>query len=166
MIERSSYLSYANVHKAWGDWVKSLDTWQWYVTLTFKPIKDKRLLDSGFNLAGMITARKAWKSFIGEIVQQSGIFYGALSYVRTIEFQKWRGAAHIHALVGETGGDLREFRKWSWEKYGWNKIYAYVPDKGAEHYITKYIVKDLQDIEFGEKTIERAKELNGQMSGD
>ena len=33
---------------------------------------------------------------------------------------------------------------------GFNRIVEYVPEKGANYYICKYIVKDLQDIEFSE----------------
>lgn len=80
-----------------------------------------------------------------------------VDWVRVIEFQEWRGAAHVHALVGKTGYDARTLRAWTWEQFGWNKIYSYDASRGAKYYLCKYIVKDLQDIEFSESVNSRSK---------
>ena len=89
-----------------------------------------------------------WQKFLEQYAGLCECKIWEVKYVGVVEFQKWRGAAHIHSLVGKNGADARRLREWAWENCGWNKIYSYVPDKGAEHYICKYIVKDIQDIEF------------------
>ena len=72
-------------------------------------------------------------------------------WVRGFELQKWRGAPHIHALVGNMVMPRIKAAGNFWElSYGriWH-IERYDPGRGAGHYLCKYVTKDMVDFDWG-----------------
>jgi len=84
---------------------------------------------------------------------------GNLDWVRVFELQRDRGVPHIHALVGGLDS-LRygEVGRFMFERYGYTRILEYDPALGATYYLTKYVTKELGDIEFSPSIGLRARE--------
>jgi len=70
-------------------------------------------------------------------------------WVRGFEIQKWRGAPHIHALVGGLASKrYAEFGSWWWQQYGMCKVEEYNPELGAGFYLCKYVSKSWPTSSF------------------
>ena len=132
--------------QAWGNYLSGLARWDWWVTLTFRdPPPDPRT--PGWTRPGWAWAKKGWREAKGRL---PGPALGEPWWVRGFEIQHWRGAPHIHALVGGLASRrYAEFGTWWWEAYGLCKVEEYDPGKGAGFYLCKYVTKALADIEFG-----------------
>ena len=145
-------MTYTSLVEAWGTWLTMLGEWEWFVTLTMRENSPEQVR-AGWTRPGMATAKKMWRRFSEDL----SLFSDSIDWVRVIEIQKWRGIPHIHALVGKADQSIVEARDGAWKRFGFNKIVQYVPAKGAEHYICKYIVKELQDIEFSPSLYEKER---------
>lgn len=129
------------VKEAWGTWLSGLYPWDWWVTLTFRDPP----VGGTWTRPGWSFAKKGWRAFEKRVRPS----LGPLAYVRAFEIQEWRGAPHIHALVG--GLDDTRYapaRDWWWEYFGIASIEEYNPELGAGFYVSKYVSKELGDIEF------------------
>jgi hypothetical protein len=108
------------------DWLNGWP-WEWYVTLTFR----------GEPTVGQ--AMRAWGDLMAELRARGG----DPRYFRGLEWQQ-RRVPHFHALV--YGVDFAARRMdivdWWWGHYGIARILAYDPNRGARHYVGKYLVKD------------------------
>ena len=131
--------------EAWGDYLSSIANWDWWLTLTFRdPVPDPKR--PGWNKPGYSYAKKGWREALGRMPAPA---IGTIPWVRAFEVQKWRGAPHIHALVG--GLDSKryaEFGTWWWQEYGYGVVEEYDPNKKASYYLCKYVSKTFGDIEF------------------
>lgn len=129
--------------QAWGSWLSTLAEWDWWVTLTFRDPAPNKL---GWSRPGWAYAKGGWDAF----TRQLQPCLGYLQWARGFEIQKWRGAPHIHALVGGLD-NLRyaETGLWWWKNYGMCHIEEYDKKLGAGYYLCKYVTKDLADIAFG-----------------
>lgn len=157
--------------QAWGEYLSGLASWDWWVTLTFRdPVPSHSVTDlschgwffrgkwrfpdpsscmtpRSWNRPGWTYAKRGWRDALAAL---PGPAVGTFPWVRAFEIQKWRGAPHIHALVG--GLDSKryaEFGTWWWQKYGFCKVEEYDPARGAGYYLCKYVAKTFGDIEFG-----------------
>jgi len=145
------------VRDAWAVWLESLGPWDWWVTLTFRDPKPD-LTGPDWNRPGWATAKAGWTDFKDSLrpnIDFAGNWDwpGNLKYAMFFELQKWRGAPHIHALVG--GLSSRRYRTpaylWWWLR-GACKIEVYKPNNtgsgGAQYYLTKYVTKELAHWEI------------------
>ena len=100
-------------------------------------------------------ANRAWWSFLVASNRNSPI--DDRKWVRVMEYHKFRGVPHIHALITETAGSPRrmDMVDWGWKHYGITRVLQYDPELGAAHYLGKYLLKDegpgrdMLDIDFG-----------------
>jgi hypothetical protein len=138
--------SQAEIKKAWGVWLDNLAEWVWWVTLTFRDPseKDQR---RGWTKIGTDYAKRAWNSFIKAL---EGSTEEKVGWCCGTEYQRWRGVPHYHALINGVGGLRRlDWMDWWYNRYGIARILPYDKTKGAGRYISKYVVKELGDIDFG-----------------
>lgn len=129
--------------QAWGEWLSGLALWQWWVTLTFR---DPGPNTRGWDRPGWAWAKRGWADF--QSATRPAV--GRLVWVRGFEVHRWRGAPHIHALVG--GLDSLRYAEvglWWWQHYGLCHIEEYNAHRGAGYYLCKYVSKQIADIEFG-----------------
>lgn len=100
----------------------------------------------GWTRPGWAWAKRGW----GDFQKAVRPALGPLAWVRGFEIQKWRGAPHIHALVGNLDNKrYAEVGLWWWQAYGLCKIEEYDPARGAGFYLCKYVTKELADLDFG-----------------
>ncbi len=138
----------AEVNQAWGEWLSGLAKWDWWVTLTFA---DPPANTSGWTRPGWATAKKGWREFVNHVHFFQGIPCKPLTWVRGFEIQKWRGAPHIHALIGNIAKPRIVAAGTWWEmQYGriWH-IEKYNPSLGAGFYLCKYVTKEMVDFDWG-----------------
>jgi len=138
--------SQAEIKKAWGAWLDNLASWDWWVTLTFRDPSEadqKR----GWTKIGTHYAKRAWETFIKAL---EGSTEEKIGWASGTEYQRWRGVPHYHALINGVGGLRRlDWMDWWYNRYGIARILPYDKTKGAGRYISKYVVKELGDIDFG-----------------
>ena len=60
------------------------------------------------------------------------------------------GRHHVHALMRLTPNQLRYKNPWSqaFRWFGRSEVEEYDPEKGASHYVSKYVTKELADFDF------------------
>ena len=148
-------------HRA-GGWLKYVDTdslrselsswlsdfpWHWFVTLTFrKPLKS------------VYSAQKHFQSYLQALSQayadpRQGTIDGVSSFL-AVESFNLSDYLHLHGLIYLHGVDpvfcdsngipwTRSAWQWWFKKYGRAQVLVYDPARGAHHYLTKYIVKNL-----------------------
>lgn len=83
---------------------------------------------------------------------RQGRYLNPLWWVRGREPHLGYGGTHFHALIGGLTTDVRRDEAYGWwfERYGINRIEPYDPERGAAHYLTKYVVKQLGDVRFSD----------------
>lgn len=129
---------------AWGSFIGDLAPWQWFVTLTFRPAHPCSVLPA--SKASWL----AWREF-DRFCGWSRQPLHNVHWAAALEWQRWRGVPHIHALVGGLDSDrYSEVSAKAWEAFGFNRILSYDPELGASHYIAKYVTKELGDIRFSD----------------
>jgi len=125
--------------ECWGNLLSGLAEWQWFVTMTFR------------DRVGEWAAQRRWSRFMTEVQTVTG----RLDWVRCREYQHWRGVPHYHSLV--TGlpdyywhsAQCRVLAKeMANDIAGFTRIFEYDPALGAAHYLVKYTIKSLGDIQF------------------
>lgn len=130
-------------NKAFGEWLSG-PPWGWYTTHTFKQ-----------DYVSPKGADRKWYSWFNSVrvgVKAQGYtpsVWGSQApfYFRVAEYQD-RGTLHYHALVGGVGDIRRLFFKDLWELYGFARVEAYEPGRGANYYVGKYLTKADGDIRF------------------
>ncbi len=116
--------------------------WDWFATLTFRE---------------MFSAASAWRAW----ARWSQAHFPAGGWFAAMEFTERGGkqVPHLHTLVNcDAAQDAEaEFRailhdphnSQAWrhwvKRYGRAKIENYIPAKGADHYVAKYVTKDAID---------------------
>lgn len=108
-------------------WVNLLSRykWDWFTTLTFRDIPR--------TYTAINRAKQFLRAIEGKEKRKVG-YYLAMELNRS-------GTPHFHALMGNLDGVRRLTWMDRWE-YGYARIYPYEVDKGANYYITKYVVKE------------------------
>lgn len=119
------------VKQTWGDHLTQYD-WDYFITLTFK--------FTCYNPTRALTRAKQWSK---KWHFQRAIFF--------IEDFAWSDGVHVHGLVKCNDG-LKPPASVLWkdwfDRFGRNTISVYQKDKGAEHYLTKYITKDIKKNDY------------------
>jgi hypothetical protein len=147
----------------WGDWLSKGWDWSWFVTLTFDP---KRATHGTRNLFGWAATDRAWYELLAEVEGAEGARQGLAPHtwwVRGREPHHGYGGTHFHALIGGLSPAASRRDAWSWwkDRYGINRIEPYDPSRGAAHYLTKYVVKQLGDVTFSPELGAHRKKENG-----
>lgn len=138
--------SQAELKNTWGTFLSNLATWDWWTTLTFRDPSEQDK-SRGWDKIGTGYAKRAWHTFINEIEKETGREPG---WVCGTEYQKWRGVPHFHALINGVGSLRRlDWMDWWYQRFGIARILPYDAKKGAGRYISKYVVKELGEINFG-----------------
>lgn len=136
----------------WGRWLSDGWDWSWFVTLTFDPGK---VAKGTRTLWGWGATDRAWDQFIAHVTPSArggqGLS-GQLWWVRGREPHHNSGGTHFHALIGGLPSTVSRRDAWEWCKarFGMNRIEPYDPTRGAAHYLTKYVVKELGDVRFSD----------------
>ena len=118
----------------WSEWLNRYD-WEWWCTFTFRD-----------NVTAK-TANRKWYKWLrmaeNELADSPG-------YFRVTEMQTGRQVLHFHALMLNVKRLRRLTYMDHWDHLaGFARIYPYQKDKGANHYLTKYISKSLSDYRMG-----------------
>lgn len=119
------------VKSMWSDWLSFYD-WDYFVTLTYAK--------TCYLPATALAKAKRWSK---QYYFQRAIFF--------VENFHWSDGVHLHGLVKMNEGlKLQASELWqSWfDKYGICRILPYIAGKGAEHYLTKYISKDVKRNDY------------------
>lgn len=134
----------------WGAWLDSAWRWDWFVTLTFDPVKETR--GGTHNVVGWGLSAKAWDDWVVRVDERSG---GEAYWFRGREPNPHRLGTHFHALVGGVSGLRRDLAWQEWtEPHGFARILPYGRDaqgrrvSGASAYVAKYVTKELGDLTF------------------
>jgi len=136
-------VSREEVQEAWGTWLSGMASWEWFVTLT---LRDPPEGMGAWTRPGWATAKKARSAFM-QAVQPA---VGELQAVWAWEIQKGRGVPHLHGLIARQAAEVRrmDMVDWGWRSFGITRVLQYDPSRGASYYLSKYLTKDLADIEF------------------
>lgn len=139
----ADYTSPFQLKQAWGEWLSGLADWEWFVTMTLRD----PLIGGTWTKPGWASAKRAWVEFQNAARRA----LGELVWVRMFEMQSWRGVPHIHALVANTDPSVRrmDMVDWAWKRWGITRVLEYNAELGASFYLSKYVTKDMADIEFG-----------------
>lgn len=133
-------LKSTNVNPLRQGWCKLLDyyRWTWFTTLTFR------------DFPKTYTAINRAKRFLTAIQRKEKReigYYIAMEYTQL-------GCPHFHLLMGNLEGvRYSKWFTWWFSRYGGARFKVYDPEKGATHYLTKYVVKstswyDLKGLEY------------------
>lgn len=133
----------------WGRWLDSRWRWDWFATLTF----DQSKAGTGsHDVVGWSLSRRYWDEWATGIAERAGL--PGIYWFRGREPNKNNRGTHFHALIGGVE-DLRRSDAWSaWSRHGFARILPYGEDhegkplQGAARYVSKYVVKELGDLEF------------------
>jgi len=106
--------------------------WDSFCTLTFRRPAS----------LGAINSYAALHGYLREHLPRNGITQSAVFHERGPRGNR----PHLHVLSqhpGRLGSDVKSF----WERArGWADVKQYNPQLGAAHYVTKYIMKELDDL--------------------
>jgi hypothetical protein len=127
------YLSLARMAQtAYGDWLNERD-WHHFLHLTFR-----------YSVSGEMAARRfrVWET---RLKRDAGL---ELSWFYAAE-RKADGLIHIHALVHGSAQAGGQVLRSAWVN-GFSKVSVYEPSRGAAHYVTKEIWRNIDwyDFEF------------------
>jgi len=142
-----SYGSQEKLKKCWGEFISGLSAWDWFATLTFRD-RPKADYDRGWTKVGTHYASRAFKTFIKEIQKETKT---KVKWVCGLEYQKWRGVPHYHVLIQGVSKLRRlDWLDWWYARYGIARILPYNAKEGASYYLSKYVGKELGEINFSD----------------
>ena len=141
---------------SWGQWLSDSWDWDWWVTLTYDPRRPVGA--SGTHTAvGWSLSDRHYREWLHEVAQDAakrdgrpplGNSESPVYFIRGREPNPYRYGTHFHALVG---GVATASRRAAWEswfgQHGMARIEPYDPRRGAGWYVSKYVVKQLGDIQ-------------------
>lgn len=142
--------------EAWGPWLQG-HQWSHWATLTFRPPRPREGLGKArpYGHKRVIVgpseqfAHEAFADFIRRLDNPR---VPTVAWFRGDEFGR-AGRRHMHALLGgrleglpEGSGEQWITEQW---RHGWAKVDRYDPERGAGHYVAKYVTKDMGDYALG-----------------
>lgn len=120
-----------------SSWINTFQ-WQYWFTGTFKP--ERSYTDT-------MNAKRAFMRFIGDLGKK--YHKSDIEFWLALERFKFGEEVHCHALLnGLDGLQYRQIGETWRKRFGREQVEGYDPEKGANHYITKYIVKEACDWDF------------------
>lgn len=109
--------------------------WQIYMTGTFEENRSYR---------DTIKTKRAFERYIGDL--RNKYQKNEIEYFMAVERFKNGDFTHVHALLnGLDGLSYRQIGETWRDRYGREQVEGYQKGKGAEFYLTKYLLKDLCD---------------------
>lgn len=133
---------------SWGEWLSQTWDWSWWVTLTYDAEKLVKGSTSHSGV-GWSRSRDDWdRWFAGSVLD--GLPLDGSYWVRGREPNPYRYGTHFHALIGGLPAGLSRRSAWNqwFTDHGHARIEPYNPDWGAGRYLSKYVVKELGDVQF------------------
>lgn len=113
----------------------SMYPWGYFLTQTFRN-----------QTKSVKVAKQNFYYFLHEVRRQGKA--KSASFMLAVEYHK-SGFLHNHALIESIEGvDCPMMWRISKEMYGRASVYEYEPEKGANYYITKYMLKSYMDYEL------------------
>jgi len=138
------------ISEAMGSWLAD-KPWDVWVTLTFR--------DGNFSHEAATRAFQKWIQWLG--IQGNP---NATHFVGH-EIGGHTARLHLHGLIGNLEPCTSRNSMWEWwfKRYGRAQILPYDPEKGAAHYVSKYITKELAhwDLDFDGWTRQNSLKLPG-----
>lgn len=120
--------------EAWAEFIEEY-TWEWWVSLTFR---DK---------VSTKTANRKWNKWLKALEKE---LEDQVGYFRVTELQRPRNCLHFHALMLNLKGARRLTWMDRWDLIaGYARIFPYEKSKGANHYLCKYVTKQIAEHKFG-----------------
>jgi hypothetical protein len=164
-VTSDGWLSKAEVLTSWGDWLSTRWEWDWWVTLTYDP-KRRPSGSATHTAVGWGLSDRHFHEWLAEAVGDSEGSESVLPapfWLRGREPNKFRYGTHFHALVGGVGTDTSRRRAWeAWfQKHGMARVERYDPARGAGFYVSKYVVKQLGDLQFSRNAGQYMKGVEG-----
>lgn len=159
------------LNAALGDFLSGYP-WSHFLTLTFKPLP--RTGKKGDTLTwGRFTRRdtaagvsdayamRAWRGYLRDVSKLADV---PLFWFFGIEHGEKRGRLHVHALTGNTERLPVQLLREQWRN-GFTRILSYDPSRGAAHYVSKYVTKQLAewDISGDVEDARRAQQYRAPM---
>ena len=130
------------LRQAWVDLLNRYE-WNWFTTLTF------------LDLPKSYTALNRAKKWLYSIENEERI---TLAYYLALEYTKVLNLPHIHLLMGGLKGVSRKKWWYRWYTlYGRARILPYEKGRGAGHYLSKYIIKDIYNCGMFELRLDKKK---------
>ena len=158
-----SYESQEKLKNCWGEFISGLSAWDWFATLTFRD-RPKADYDRGWTKVGTHYASRAFKTFIKEIQKETKT---KVRWVCGLEYQKWRGVPHYHVLIQGVSKLRRlDWLDWWYARYGIARILPYNAKGGASYYLSKYVGKELGEINFSEGLTNRVTSVTKVTEGN
>jgi hypothetical protein len=145
-----SYQEREKLKMEMGAWLNTYD-WDMWGTMEF----DKDLI-----LKDTIRAKRHFATWIKNDIHKPG---RTVSYFMAVERFADNIRTHIHFLLNGVGDmQYKQVGQPWWERYhGYAYIEKYDPLLGANHYITKYVTKELCDWDFDIKKSHQKPLFNG-----
>ena len=120
-----------------ADWVDRYD-WQMWFTGTFNPEKSYR---------DTIKTKRAFKMFLKDL--KDNYRKNQIEFFLAVERFRHGDFTHCHALInGVDGLTYRQIGETWRKRYGREQVERYDQGKGANYYLTKYVMKELCDWEL------------------
>ena len=135
VLNVSSSLSQGQVLRdEMGVWANMFE-WQMWMTGTFRPEKSYR---------DTIKTKRAFRRFLEDLSKKFGKH--GIEYFLAVERFAHGDFTHIHALLnGLDGLTYRQVGEPWFERFGRVKVEGYDPTRGANYYLTKYVLKECCD---------------------
>lgn len=119
--------------QAWGEFLSQFH-WDWFVTLTFEgDVKT-------------FTAERRCKSWLRSLEKAAGM---PIAWFCSDEYGDRTGRFHLHLLISNVSHLRRLTWMKRWEKNGYARIFAYIPDGAAPFYVSKYVTKQQGQWDIG-----------------
>jgi hypothetical protein len=127
----------ADLRDDMSEWINKFQ-WQMWFTGTFKEERSYR---------DTIKTKKAFMRFIGDLGEK--YHKSEIEFWLAVERFKCGDFTHVHALLnGLDGLTYRQIGEVWRSRFGRESVEGYDPQKGANYYLTKYVVKEVCDWDF------------------
>lgn len=138
--------------QAYGDWLSDF-SWDAWLTLTFKQARG--------------SSEAAWRAWDWYLRKQAKDLHNRPSWFAGLEIGRL-GRLHIHALQtvepsSQLGDGYVKGLSALWA-LGYDRIESYDPERGAGHYLAKYVSKGLADYRVGGDTWQTRDTGSGRLS--
>jgi len=157
---------------------KTKVVWQWFVTITLADPVNYHILEGrtlgriphNWDQMGWATAWHRYHSFVHELRHQMASVGGdpkELMLFGVMEMQK-RGVPHWHMLVYHpalSAWPRESASRYLWQNAGSNLVEGYKPALGGRFYLPKYLVKDLDSVEFVSEGVSNPRPFAAQEYG-
>lgn len=147
----------ADLRDSMAEWIDQKGPWEIWMTGTFDPEKSYK---------DTIRTKVAFGRFIGDLRKKYGLY--SVEYFMAVERFHHGEFTHIHAVL--RGLENLRYRQigetWRERHNGIEQVEKYNQGKGANHYLTKYVTKELCDWGFNFRPEEKNLYLFGKIKNN